>query len=153
MAVAVFDYALWAARYPSLAASVDEALAGAYFMEATIYLSNGEGSPVSDVTQRLVLLNKLVAHIAALNGADRGGGASGGLVGRIARAGEGSVNVSTDYEAPGSAGWYAQTQYGANYWQATMGLRTFRYVPGPIARGYGARWPGAAGAGRFPWQP
>jgi len=140
MAVAVFDYAVWAARYPEQAASVDATLAGAYFAEAGLYLNNTDASVVSDVAIRLVLLNMLVAHIAILNGAARGG-----LVGRVASATEGSVTISAEMEAPGTAGWYAQTAPGLAFWQATATYRTARYVPG--------RQPflGVPSRGRLPW--
>lgn len=130
MAVAVFDYAQWAARYPALAATVDANLAGAYFVEAGLYLDNTDCSIVADVTTRLVLLNMLVAHIALLNGASAAGAA--GLVGRIASATEGSVTINADFNArPGTEQWYAQTQPGASFWAATAAYRTMQYVPGP----------------------
>lgn len=130
MAVAVFNYAMWAARYPALAPVVDEALATAYFAEAGVYLDNTDCSIVSDVTVRLVYLNMLVAHIALLNGASAAGAA--GLVGRIASATEGSVTINADLNArPGSEQWYAQTQPGLSFWTATAAYRTMQYVPGP----------------------
>lgn len=131
MGVAVFNYAAWAARYPTLAAKVDEPLAQSYFDEAgLVYLLNNDCSVVQDVPTRLVLLNMLVAHLAALNGATASGEA--GLVGRVSSATEGSVTINADYNAqPGSEQWYAQTPYGAQYWAATVGYRSAIYVPGP----------------------
>lgn len=126
MAVAVFDYSVWAARYPNLAASVDATLAGTYFTEAELYLDNTDKSVVENVATRLILLNMLVAHIAILNGADRQG-----LVGRIASATEGSVTVSSELATPGTAAWFTQTQPGTAFWQATSSFRSMRYVPGP----------------------
>jgi hypothetical protein len=126
MAVAAFNYAAWAARYPEFA-GVQQATAEAYFAEACLYLDNSDGSPVDDVARRLVLLNMVTAHIAALSGA---GGRDGGQVGRVSSASEGSVSVSLDAGAlPGSAAWYQQTQYGAGFWQATKSLRSGFYVP------------------------
>ena len=131
MAIAAFSYGVWALRFPRLAPNVPEALAASYFVEATLYLDNTDESPVADVGQRGLLLNLLVAHIAAVNGAE-GAGAQG-LVGRIASATEGSVSLSTEYQlSPGSdmAAWLSQTPYGAQYWAATARYRQFHYVPG-----------------------
>lgn len=129
--VVTFDYATWAARYPELAASVDEALATLYFGEATLYLDNSAQSVVRDLTARAALLNMLTAHIAKLN-ATIGGQPPSGLVGRVASASEGSVSVSTDAGAiPGTAAYFAQTQYGMSFWAATARYRTARYIPGP----------------------
>lgn len=123
-----FDAAGWAARYPEFS-TVAPATAAAYFTEACLYLDNTPGSVVQDTTARAVLLNMLVAHIAALNAVDANGNPVNPLVGRIASATQGSVNVSTDYAAPGSAAWYSQTKYGAAFWQATNAYRQFRYFP------------------------
>lgn len=132
MAVAVFDYALWSASYPELQASVSEQLAGALFRRAALFLNNTDGSPVYDVDTRLDLLNLIVAHLAALGGAGQAGGANG-LVGRVTSASEGDVSVQVD-AGPSSAGsaWWLQTSYGFQYWTATAGYRTMRYVPGPV---------------------
>lgn len=127
---AVFDYGLWAARYPALAADTSAPLAAAYFVEAQIYLDNTDASVVQPPSSRLVLLNMIVAHLTALNGAGNGGTTSG-LVGRISRATEGTVSVEADVGATsGSNAWWLQTPYGFEYWNATRAFRTFRYVPG-----------------------
>lgn len=144
--VVTFDYALWAARFPSLAANVDGPLADAYFAEAQLFCDNTACSLVRNLTIRAVLLNLLVAHLAMLNmpigatsGCSTGGTAAGPspgpspLVGRIASATEGSVSVSTQFDVPpGSAQWFAQTPYGAEFWAATAAYRTMRYLPGPV---------------------
>lgn len=141
MGVAVFDYAVWAARYPELAASVDATLAGSYFTEAGLYLDNTDASVVQDVPTRLLLLNMLVAHIAILNSAARGG-----LVGRVSTATEGSVTVNAEMGPPsGSAAWFLQTAPGASFWQATATYRTMRYAPGPRP------FLGVPGRGRLVW--
>lgn len=128
MAQAVFNYAAWAARYPEFA-GVDEALANLYFAEASLYCDNSDASPVTDLTVRLLLLNMLTAHIAALAGA---GGRSADQVGRVSSATEGSVSVTLDAGAlPGSAAWFQQTQYGMAFWQASRGYRSAVYVPAP----------------------
>lgn len=132
MAIAVFDYELWAASYPELKASVTEPVAGALFRRATLFLNNTDVSIVTDVETRLDLLNLIVAHLAALGGAGQTDGASG-LVGRVTSATEGSVSVEVD-AGPSSAGsaWWLQTAYGFQYWTATASYRTMRYVPGPV---------------------
>lgn len=142
MGVAVtFNYAKWVARYPEFA-SVSEPTAQAYFDEATIYLRNDGSGPTSSPTVQLTLLNMLTAHIAARYAVIDGKSASD-LVGRISNATEGSVSVQADMDAvPGTAAWYMQTKYGADFWNATAAYRTFRYR---LARGWW--W----GAGRAPW--
>ncbi len=130
MAVAVFNYRDWLTRYPEMGA-VGEARAALFFSEAGLYLDNSDASPVADVNRRLMLLNMLTAHIAALNGALEDGKASG-AVGAVSSATEGSVSVSFDTGLlPGTAQWFRQTQYGLSFWQATKSLRSATYVPGP----------------------
>ena len=128
MSVAVFDYDLWSARYPELAAKVSPSLAATYFVEAGLYLDNTDCSPVPDASVRLILLNMIVAHIAALNAAS--GDPSSPLVGRISNVTEGSVSIGTDAITDVPPYW-AQTRYGLQFWQATTALRTMHYVPGP----------------------
>lgn len=147
-AVVTFDYSRWVLRYPEFVKNVPEPLAQEYFQEATVYLRNDGSGPVADPAEQLMLMNMLVSHIAALN-APLDNQPSPTTVGRISSASEGSVNVSTQFDqAPGSAQWYAQTKYGAAYWQATAGYRTMRYVPG--APQFGS--PGLYGMGFGPGQ-
>lgn len=129
MTAVVFDPAAFKARYPEFAAVADPLLS-ACFGEAGLYLSNADDSPVQNVTRRAVLLNMLTAHIAALGGALSSDGQPR-PVGRVSSATEGSVSASMEYLAPGSSAWFAQTQYGAAFWQATTSLRGFRYIPQP----------------------
>lgn len=130
MAIAVFDYTAWVTRYPEFGA-VSAERAALFFAEAGLYLNNTDCSPVSDVSTRLMLLNMVTAHIAALSGALSADGKPG-LVGRVSSATEGSVSVSTDLGGiPGSAAWFAQTAYGLNFWQATKYLRSASYVAAP----------------------
>lgn len=129
MPAVVFDPAAFKARYPEFAAVADPLLS-ACFEEAGLYLSNADNSPVQNVTRRAVLLNMLTAHIAALGGALSSDGQPR-PVGRVSSATEGSVSASMEYLAPGSSAWFAQTQYGAAFWQATTSLRGFRYIPQP----------------------
>jgi hypothetical protein len=133
--VVIFDYGSWATRYPELAAWVSPSLAQLYFNEAALYCDNTPTSIIQDLTIRAMLLNMVTAHIARLNAA-LNGQASSPIVGRISNATEGSVNVTAELNLPaGSAQWFAQTKYGASYWQATAIYRSMRYVPGrrPIA--------------------
>jgi len=148
MAVAVFDYSLWALRYPTLAPKVPEPLAAAYFIEAGLYLDNTDCSLVADVGVRLTLLNMIVAHIAAGNGATPAG--EQGLVGRISSVTEGSVTISTEFKGftGDLAAYFSQTPYGVQYWAATASYRTAHYVPGvqpafgPIGRDFDHNWGG-----------
>jgi hypothetical protein len=127
MAIVVFNYKSWLARYPEFA-TVDPTAVEECFPEACLYCNNTNFSPVKDINARRILLNMLTAHIVFLNfGAN--GQAPSQLVGRIASAGEGSVNVSTELKLPGSAAWFTQTKYGAAFWQASAAYRMMRYVP------------------------
>jgi len=129
MAVVVFDPAAFKVAYPEFAAVSDGRLT-AFFQQAGLYLSNEDNSPVQSISKRTLLLNMLTAHIGILSGAL----AADGMplpVGRVASAGEGSVNASLEYMAPGTQAWFVQTQYGAAFWQATVSLRSFRYIPRP----------------------
>lgn len=131
MTVAVFDWAVWSARYPELVAKgVTEPLAASLFIEAGLLLSNGPCSVVQDIPTRTLLLYMIVAHLAALSPVVRGG--DGSAVGRTSSATEGSVSLSLDYAVTGAqAAYWAQTQYGAQFWASTARFRTFSYIPGP----------------------
>lgn len=146
MGVVTFDYDAWAAEYPTLAVSVDSPTATRYFARACLQLNNTDCSLVRDVAQRAILLDMLVAHIAALNGATQAGKA--GLVGRISSVTEGSVTIAADMPTrPGTEAYYMQTPYGAEYWEATAGYRTMQYVAGP------APYTGVPGYGSLdPWR-
>lgn len=152
MAIAVFNYAQWAARYPELAPYVDITLATVYFGEAGLYLDNTECSSVSDVNARLAMLNMIVAHIAKLN-APIGGVAPSGLVGPISSATEGSVSVTVKQpDARGLAWWFMQTTYGAAVWAALAPYRNAHYIASPQPQFGPFGWdPQSWGAQRFPW--
>lgn len=128
MSSVVFDPEAFKQRYPEFQ-TVDNAVLGMYFAEATIYLDNGGCSQVTNLTIRSALLNMIVAHIAALNSGVNGEPPTP-LVGRVSNATEGSVSVGTEYNVPGSAAWYSQTKYGAAFWEATKRYRMVRYYPG-----------------------
>lgn len=128
MTIAVFDYAVWSARFPQLVASVSSTLAASLFSEATILLDNTDSSPVADAGQRLVMLNLIVAHLGTLMGT----GASG-TVGRVSQAQEGTVQTQLDYGnvKTSAEAYWVQTPYGAQYWAMSAQYRSFSYVPGP----------------------
>lgn len=129
MAIVIFNPTSFKAVYPQFASVSDSVLQNC-FDQAGLYLSNTDTSPVQNIARRTLLLNMLTAHIGTLNGVATAG--VGPLpVGRTASASEGSVSASFDYGTPGSAPWFAQTQYGAAFWQATSSLRGFRYLPRP----------------------
>ncbi|WP_374413278.1 DUF4054 domain-containing protein [Novosphingobium colocasiae] len=131
MAIAEFNFSAWTTRYPEFGA-VSEERAALFFTEAGLYLDNTDASPVADINVRLMLLNMLTAHIAALSGALEADGKPSGSVGRVSSASEGSVSVSFDTGlSPGTAAWFSQTTYGMAFWQATKNLRNARYVAAP----------------------
>ena len=130
MAVAVFDYTAWQTRYPEFNGAVSAELAALLFDEAgLLYLNNTDASPVADVARRLLLLNMIVAHLAAVSGALEVGGKPTGIVGRVTEATEGSVSVKAATFAPGTSDWWSITSYGFAFWTATKRLRSARYVP------------------------
>jgi hypothetical protein len=130
MAVVVFDIGLFLGRYPEFTAAnaANPARLPALFSEAGLYLANTDSSIVSDVTKRALLLNMLTAHISYING-DLSVDGQTRPVGRMTQASEGSVSASFEGvpPTPGSGAWFAQSQYGAAFWQATSSLRSFRY--------------------------
>lgn len=126
--VVSFDYAEWAAAYPQFSA-LTEAQTRGYFELSCLILNNTPCSVVQDLSRRRVLLWLLTAHYAQLGLGTATGGS--GLVGRVNSATRGSVSVGTDGAGiPGTAWWFAQTPYGAAFWQATLSLRQMRFIPG-----------------------
>lgn len=132
MAIVVFDKCKFLDRYPEFIPTVAANATSAEncFEEATLFLDNTNSSRIPAPT-RVLLLNMLTAHIMAINFGINGQGASA-LVGRIASAGEGSVNVSADMgPATSQKAWYEQTKYGAAYWRASMAYRSATFIPPP----------------------
>lgn len=118
-----FNPELFKQRYPEFA-GVSGELLGLYFDESTLIVSNTDRSRVKDEKERRILLWLLVAHKAQL-----ASNKQGGMVGRIASALEGSVSVSADMgPVTNTQAWYIQTQYGAEYWNATAKYRTMQYI-------------------------
>lgn len=134
-----FDPQKWLEAFPEFAKTVTPAQAQRYFDTACLYLNNTPYSIVRDTNERSTLLNLLVAHLAQLGSTDSGSGGQGG-VGRVSSVSRGSVSVTFDgANIPKDAGWFAQTQYGFTYWQATARYRQMRFTPG---RSHPARiWP------------
>ena len=132
MAQVVFDPIRFKDAYPEFAGVADGFLANCFEI-ATLYLSNEDCSVVQDLARRETLLWMLTAHVAYLRGALSPAGVAGGPspVGRVSSATQGSVSVSTDYPSHPTAAWFAQTGYGAMFWQATSKLRSFVYRSRP----------------------
>lgn len=132
MAIAVFNYAQFIARYPEFSA-VPVARLTALFAEAgVLYLANTDRIPVQNIVKRGMLLNMLTAHTSYLAG-DLSADGQARPVGRVSQAAEGSVSATFEDvpPTPGTGAWFKQTQYGAAFWQATSSLRGFRYIPQP----------------------
>ena len=126
-AIVTFDWSAFSTRYPEFE-SVGQVTASLYFAEATLYQRNDGGGPVDDPAAQLMLLNMVTAHLCMIySGAN--GEAPSPLVGRVASAGEGSVNVSVANDPqPRSASWWMQTKYGAQWWAATNRFRRAMYI-------------------------
>lgn len=115
------------------------------FTRAGLYFDNGPAAPAKwRITPEMQteIMYLLTAHLAQLSIGSNGQPASG-LVGRIASAAEGSVNVSLDFPATPNNAWYLQTQYGAEFWTATAAFRTMHYRPkaGRFGNGLGPGTP------------
>ena len=107
---------------------------------ASQYLRNDGGGPVRTVQEQANLLNLIVAHITALL-AQNNGQPPSSLVGRIASASEGSVNVSADMPTNPTEAWFNQTRYGAMFWAGTRQYRNMRYMAPRKRLFYPYRWP------------
>lgn len=154
----VFDYDVWTGAYPEFK-GCSFPQGQNWFNQAGMLCSNNVLN-IANRTEGAVstLLYLLTSHIAWLNAPRDAAGnpASGGqpaspLVGVITDASEGSVSVSVqnDYP-PGSAQWFQQTKYGAQYWALTAPYRTARYVPPAYQAGPLNPWPvGSPGWFRF----
>lgn len=157
--VVTFDYAAWVARYQEFSA-VSSATADQYFAEACIYHNNTPAGPVCNEAAQRVYLNMMTAHIAARYSNGAGSPNPGSPqnpntpVGRIASAGEGSVNASFENSyPPGTAQWFQQTKYGSDYWNATKAYRSAQYRPyvTPVVNGIYTGGPYGYGRGYGPF--
>lgn len=109
--------------------TVADGLLDSDFDVATLFLTNSCCSVVRSLEKRKKLLYLLTAHVAELlQGAN--GKPPSGVVGRVASATQGSVTVSVQYASQMSMteAYFAQTQYGVMFWQATAKYRTMRYA-------------------------
>lgn len=158
-----FDWTYFTALFPEFSC-LNETQGQAYFDMAGIYVANVPTNPANCVGILKQLLMLVTAHIAWLlcpkdssgNPSATGTNNTGGLVGRISSAHQGSVSVSMTLDGePGSPSmtFYAQTKYGLLAWQAMAQFRTARWtvsptlaamVPGWLPGGF---WGGVGGAG------
>lgn len=147
-----FDYARWTAQFPELSGISSSVIYGVdasglpfgYWSDATMFVRNDGIGPVDDPIMLANLLYLTTAHIAFMSSPRTNGvPTTGGLeppppiVGRIASAAEGSVNVATEMpdQLPAAA-WWNQTPYGATAWAMLKPFRTFRYFPSRRRRTY-----------------
>ena len=137
MTIVAFDQTAFLSRHPEFKKTVvaDSNSAINSFNMACTLLDNTDASRVPE-PPRGNLLDLLTAHVMSMfYGVD--GKKPARLVGRIASAGEGSVNVSLDMGPPSAhRAWYNQTIYGAMYYQASLGYRSAMYIsptPAPVA--------------------
>lgn len=156
--VVVFSPADFKAAYPEFGALTDPQLAN-YFDLSDAYFVNNTSNPAfcSGVPRMTRLAYMVTAHIAFLMAPRDASGAisaTGSLtprpVGQITSASEGSVSVSNADVAKGgstSEAFFAQSQYGLMYWQATLQFRQAHYLPNPTIVG-SPLFPMRYGAGR-----
>ncbi len=135
--VVTFNEAGFLSRYPQFTAfaTANPGALQERFDEVTLlYINNTIYSIVKDTTERSILINMAIAHILQLDGAASPGGqgSTGGQVGRVSSASEGSVSASLDMGTTSNASaWWLQTSYGASYWNGTAKYRTMRYARAP----------------------
>jgi hypothetical protein len=129
-----FNPAVFTGRYPEFLAAynANPSLFASFFAEAGLYVNNTSLSVVQDLGKLELFLNMVTAHIAFLAGTLSADGQAR-PVGRVSGASQGSVSAQFDYPAtqPGSGEWFAQSQYGIAFWQATSCYRGMQYSPQP----------------------
>jgi hypothetical protein len=138
LGIVAFSPTAFKAAFPAFATIPDVALE-MNFGFAELQINNTYCSVVCDVGTRANLLNLVTAHITALlNGVN--GQAPTGLVGRVSGATQGSVSVQTDFKAESeAASYFAQTPWGALFWQLSVRYRTARYIA-PCNERFGNSW-------------
>lgn len=147
MSVVSFNPAAFYAQFPELS-SVGVPQLQAYFAMASAGLiDNTDTSVVPDLPPqgglRTQVLYLATAHLTKLL-ATINGQAPSGLVGRIASAAEGGVNVSTELKIDAqSAQFWIQTTYGLMVWQMLTPYRTAFYTPGHVRNMSPAGFPGS----------
>lgn len=129
MAIVIFNVISFKTQYPEFN-TISESTLFLCFNEACLYLSNSDNSPIQNIAKREMMLNMLTAHVAFIKGKLSSDGQPK-PVGRLLTAAEGSVSTRFEFQTKGMPAWYAQSQYGASFWQATNNLRGFRYMSKP----------------------
>jgi hypothetical protein len=129
--VVTFNWAVWVVQFPELG-YVTQPQGQSFFNRATLLVDNTPTSPIDSLVERTILLDLATAHIASLSSSPNGQGPRG-IVGRINNASEGSVSVQNEYVVPktDSQAFWNQTQYGAEYWVASLKFRQGRFIPPP----------------------
>jgi Protein of unknown function (DUF4054) len=129
--IVTFDPAGFRTLYPEFTGLSDSQLNQAFAL-AQLYVNNTCGSRVCNANLRETLLDLVTAHLAFLNyGTIDAAGIvtpAPGVVGRVDKATEGTVNVSAEMVATANNQFYLQTKYGAMFWEATARFRTMIYV-------------------------
>jgi hypothetical protein len=160
-----FDYNAWVAAFPAFA-NISPTDAQSYFDGASVFCANDTCSPtwgvqVAQGSGQVPLLGRLLwlltCHLAFLgafrdasgNPSSTGTTPPSPIVGRVSSAAEGSVNVSTELDVTGYPvpGFFQQTPWGLQYWQATSQMRQALYVPNPTVV-FGAAYPSLPFASR-----
>ena len=145
-----FVLADWRLAFPQFASVSDSLISGFCVILAQSYWVNDGTGPCCDANVAINALWLMVAHICALFFGENGDAPSP-LVGRIASATQGSVNVQAVFDVPPNAAWFAQTKYGSAFWQLTSVYRTGLYVPGSLYSQLsgpgGIGWPSIPGVG------
>lgn len=144
-----FNWQTFSAMFPAFAC-LTEAQGNGYFALAQLYCANSTRNPAFCAGILPQLLYLVTAHVAWLlspkdadgNPSTTGSTNSGGLVGRINSATQGSVSVGTTLDGtPGSPSeaFFAQSVWGLMYWQACAQFRLARYTVSPtlVALGTG----------------
>lgn len=135
--IVTFSEAQFLMRYPQFSAfaTATPGRLQMLFDDVTLlYINNTPSSYVRDVKLRELLIYLVMAHILQISGVltPAGAGSTGSQVGRVSSATEGSVSASLDMgSTSANAAWWLQSQYGAEYWNATARFRTFRYAAAP----------------------
>ena len=132
MAVVALDIEKFKKQYPVFNNLTPDDVYKRLFALACLKVNNTDNSVITDIEERETLLYLLMAHFAELDPGivdANGSHGSGGLVGRVSSASEGSVSISSEYAAmTQNSAWYLQTQYGAMYWELISKYRKFRYI-------------------------
>lgn len=110
-----FDYAAWSQAYPEFSNVTQQQIDARILPVANQAIAGFIGC-VASAQDQTNFLWLMVAHLCMLNFGTAKSPATG-LVGRISSATEGSVSVDVDFTTSKAQAWYAQTTYGATFWQ------------------------------------